>query len=372
MLQRFRPHFYLPPGHRGPVDFYRDYVANAVLLDGQGRIVANGATRAALNTHKTDPGAQLIPRQPPTASPRPVAKPVRPANVAGRSIAAVRPHTVYARSFRVQLSLLPQTPSLGSATAQPNARAWYRLLQYHLVFRVSGLPAGLPRPIEWLLSTLIDLDDWHQLDHYTAVTLVFGPDEATDSGRAPLDAYPLAMVLQQHNYHHTYLLGEAVPVPANGRVEVDVAIRSNELFPHTPHRTQRRAVRFADVGALDFLISGEDGPWISANDITHGVFEMDYRLEFLPADDAFYQFQGYLGERRCAARPGWPAGRGVQYLAAVEALGCGVVCGYWREGSEGDRKRLELNPWPGRFGRFRACAESYLRGQLALPTAGSG
>ena len=75
----------------------------------------------------------------------------------------------------------------------------FTVLTYHLAFRVSGLPAGLSLAAAIPLRLVADLDDWHQLDHYTAAFVVLAAD-----GR------PVALTLQQHNYLRTYLVGESV------------------------------------------------------------------------------------------------------------------------------------------------------------------
>ena len=88
---------------------------------------------------------------------------------------------------------------------------------------MSGLPAGLSLAAAIPLGLVADLDDWHQLDHYTAAFVVLDGD-----GR------PVALTLQQHNYLRTHLVGESVRLGSDGRFDIDVAIRSNELYPHTP------------------------------------------------------------------------------------------------------------------------------------------
>src|SRR5690606_23178352 len=75
-------------------------------------------------------------------------------------------------------------------------------LTYHAVFRVSGLPAGLPAWQEGPLSLVLDLDDWHQLDHYTAATVVLDGAER-----------PVALLLQQHNDQRSYLFGADLARP---------------------------------------------------------------------------------------------------------------------------------------------------------------
>ena len=116
----------------------------------------------------------------------------------------------------------------GCGITQANFSQYPGFAEYHAAHpprdSLSGLAAGFSGWRAGLLGLFADLDDWHQLDHYTAATVVLA-----ESGR------PVALMLQQHNYHHTYLLGDrledGLPAPADERIGVDVATRSNEREP---------------------------------------------------------------------------------------------------------------------------------------------
>jgi hypothetical protein len=301
LLERHRPRLFLPAGHPGPIDFYADYVAHGRLIDGAGRLVSTRVTPAILNALRHDPGAVFV-HQPGTAPPTRV---------------------VYGRVDRETITF----PAAGGPVAEP-----FTFLTYNVVFRVSGLPAGLAWWRAGLLGLVASLDDWHQLDHYTAVML------ALDG-----DLFPVALTLQQHNHLHTYVLGADLPRPADGRVRVDVAIRSNELYPHVPGRTRRRAVGRPDPASLRYLISGRDPPFLAADDLTDPAAEVDYALAFLPRDDAFYVFQGYLGERRWLRNREGPPGADYNTLPALKPRGVQLLAFYWRDGDEGDLARLEAS-----------------------------
>ena len=207
LLERYRPRVFLPQRHEGPIEFYRDYVAKGRLYDARGELISAQVTPELLNAHKADPRV-VFAHEPSAAPPQPV---------------------MYGRIDRSELALP------GCAAPLP-----VTFLTYHLVFRHSGLPAGLPRWQEVALGAAADLADWHQLDHYTALSLALAPVE--DGALAPF-----AATFQQHNYLRTYLLGERegagrLALPADGRVAVDVAIRSNELYPHRAHPAPGGAV----------------------------------------------------------------------------------------------------------------------------------
>ena len=156
LLRRHAPRFHLPAGHEGPIDFYRDYIAHGYLVTGGG-VRIDGPTPEELNRHRDDPAAQFV-HVPGGEVPRPV---------------------VYASVERTDL-WTSHLPGLEDEE--------FTIAVYHLVFRVSGLPAALPGMVAVSLGLVGDLDDWHQLDHYTAAFVVLDVEER-----------PVALTLQQHN-----------------------------------------------------------------------------------------------------------------------------------------------------------------------------
>ena len=298
LLRRHRPHWMLPPGHPGAVSFYDDYIANGVLVDGNGAVVSDRVTAAILNAHGDDPRATFTHRRPHAA---PKVAPV-----------------VFARIDHERF----EPPG--------HASRCLTLLTYHVVFRTSGLPAGLGAWSGAALGLLFDLDDWHQLDHYTAATVVL--DER---------AAPVMLRLQQHNHQRTWVLGVDLPVPVDGRPVVDVAIRSNELYPHAPGRVRHRSVPFPTPEGMRYLLGFGPAPTMSADDITDGRDEADYPLGFLPHDDAFYSFQGWLGERRRLPGRDGPPGADYNTLPPLKPASLQLAAGYWREGNRDDLAAFE-------------------------------
>ena len=299
LLHRYRPRFLLPPGHPGMIDFYLDYVPEGHLTDGAGRRVTGPLDRLALNAHKRDPEAVFVHE--------PSGRPGTP--------------TVYGRVDQEDVTFETEA----GRVVEP-----FTFLTYHAVFRYSGLPAGMLGWQEWLIRRVASPEDWHQLDHYTAAIL------ALDRG-----GKPVALTLQQHNHMRTHLFGREVTLPTDGRVVLDVAIRSNELYPHQPGRVLHRMMGTPGSTSLRYLISGEKRPLLGADDITEGGTEPDYRLQFLPPDDAFYVFQGFLGERRRLPGRSGPPGASYNVAPALKPSGLQLTAFYWREGDAGDLERLD-------------------------------
>ena len=285
LLRRFRPRLFVPAGHEGPIHFYRDYIA-------QGRLTARASStevsQATLNRVKDDPRV-VFEHRPTGKAPTP---------------------TLFGRVDR----------EIATSAGAQGKQSKFTFLTYHAVFRHSGLPAGLAGWQEFLLGLVASTDDWHQLDHYTAVTIAL--DESEN---------PVAVTFQQHNYMRTYLLGQDLALPADGRLKVDVAVRSNELYPHRPGRLVRRAVGFLNGDSATYLITGRNKPFRAGDDITDSVREVDYALEFPPPADAFYTFKGFLGERRWLPGRSGPPGADYNTLPAFKPKVAQMLAFHWRE-----------------------------------------
>jgi hypothetical protein len=304
LLECHQPRVFLPLRHEGPIDFYRDYVAQGRLYDGRGELISAHVTPGQLNAHRGDPQVVFV-HEPSGAPPQPV---------------------MYGRIDRAELALP------GCSAPLP-----VTFLTYHLVFRHSGLPAGLPWWQEAALGAVADLADWHQLDHYTALSLALAPVE--EGALAPF-----AATFQHHNYLRTYLLADRegagrLAVPPDGRLAVDVATRSNELYPHRAEPTRHRAVPFMDADGARYLVSGGRPPWRAADDVTAPAHAVEPTLAFLPPSDAFYVFQGWLGERRALPGRDGPPGADYNTLPALKPKALQLVAFYWYED---DRNYLDL------------------------------
>jgi hypothetical protein len=283
VLLQYRPRLFVGPDEEGPVSFYDDYVANGTLYDADGRIIDDSVDRELLNRHRDEP--EIV--------------------------------------FVHEPELLPVTPVVFARVDHGEIRGIGRLtyLSYYFVFRHSGLPAGLPGWQATALSVIADLSDWHQLDHYTAASVVL------DSSREPF-----ALMLQQHNHQRTYLVGCDISWPTDDRVSLIAAMRSNELYPYRNDHARWRTVSFMTETTLPYLVLGTDKPWASGDDVTDPAREVSYRLDFPPPADAFYSFAGYLGERRALPGRDGPPGADYNTLPALKSREIQLVAFNWREG----------------------------------------
>jgi len=85
------------------------------------------------------------------------------------------------------------------------------------------------------------------------------------------------MTLQQHNYQTTYLLN-----PESPDLAVDIAMRSNELYPHNSSLHKHPAVSFLAPDNIEFLLTDKNKPTMAGYDITSGEKELNYKLVYLP------------------------------------------------------------------------------------------
>lgn len=325
LLKAFRPRFYVAADETGPISFYDDYIAEGRLYDAAGELVATDVDRALLNEYRDDPQALFV---------------HEPVSEGGTPVVAARASTSVLR--------LPGMEAPETAV----------FLHYHLVFRHSGIAAGITGWQRAALDLIGDADDWHQLDHYAAVTLALVPEPGVAVDKAgPEELIPFAATMQQHNYMRAYaLVGGTVGgdhpgrmvMDANHRIAVDVAEASHALFPHARERRRHRAVRFLDADSAEYLVSGHSRPLISGDDVTDPAREVDYALQFLPPSDAFYTFQGWLGERRRLPGRDSPPGALYNTLPPLQPERVQMSVFFWFEGAADyprDLAGLELHTW---------------------------
>ena len=329
LLLRYRPRLILPDGGRYPIDFYRDYLPHTVLRRyPEKSVVTEKVTPEVLNANRDNKGVYLdfLAEQYRAAGlDRRVGK-----EEGGIPLAAKMP-VVYGRIIREQVSF-PEGGGISRAFP-------LTFLKYNAVFSVSGLPAGLPKGYDLLLKVAgISPEEWHDLDNFVVVHVVLDEEKR-----------PMAVILSQHNSHRTYLVDAQIPLPPDGRIFFDVALRSNEVYPasDSPDPVRHRAIRGNRY--LKYLLSGKDAPFLSADDVTQGRKaggeEIRYDLVFLSPCDPFYTARILLGEPRplfgrYIGRDGPP---GADYYAIPPLLPLGNLLkfGYLRDGDPEDIRVVE-------------------------------
>lgn len=270
LLEEHRPRFVLPPGGTRPIDFYRDYIPNTVLMSWPDKMLAGTpVTRGLLQKHRTSRDRYLdLDRE----------------KFLGSLDGQGTETKVYGRVYREKVSF----PAADGSTQSHNLT----FLKYNLVFPTSGLPAEL----SFWSGILIDIGgfdpaDWHELDNFVAAHIVLDESES-----------PVAVILAQHNHHRTYVAGKDIFPDEDGRFTFDVAERSNEIYPdsRSEQPVRHRVIRWSLY--LDYLLSGENPPFLTAFDVTYskeaGGETIDPVLEALSPCDPMYTSEMLLGEPR--------------------------------------------------------------------------
>lgn len=312
LLTQYRPRVFMAEGQTRFLDFYADYIASGALYE-DGELISRNVNQALLNRYKNNSQAE----------------------------------------FRHQTLTRQGTPvAYGQVTYDTleyqNQRYPLTFLSYNMVFANSGLLKGLSGWQRMAMGVVGDNKDWHQLDHYVGLTVVLRENK------------PLAVLMQQHNYQTAWLLDPSknnttssssktssnnqattLPFPADGRIAVDVAIQSNELYPHHSEPTRHPGISFVDADTIEFFKTGKNMPMMAGWDITHGQQEQDYTLKFLPSSDAFYTFKGRLGEKR--SLPGRDGPPGAQYvtLPALMPWTNRLVSGFRPGNVEQEKAKIE-------------------------------
>lgn len=298
LLEKFRPRIYRAIENngivqQGPIDFYKHYIAKGKLVV-EDETISQQVTAEILNRYRDNPQAKFI------------------YNGTYRNGGDA---VVYAR--------------FDTDTLEYNGRSYtLDFLSYNLVFPASGLISGLGVLPSIGLTIAGSLNDWHQLDHYVGLSI------ALYKGK------PIAVTLQQHNYQTSYVFNQQLALPDDYRVQVDIAMRSNELYLHNKKESRHPAVSFLSEKNIAFLKTGNNKPFIAGFDITRGDQEIDYQLAYLPQTDAFYQFKGHLGKSRLLPGRDGPPGADYVTLPDLMPRALRLVTGYRPGNVEHERKKI--------------------------------
>lgn len=297
LLARYQPRLFVASDSGRPIRFYEDYIALGELHDASGKLISSQVDQALLNQHSNDPGVVF------THRPNVNSQEIKPAA------------DVIARIDRETL------PAAGAFSERKLV-----FLTYHYVFAYSGVAAGIRPWQRFFIDVFASTTDWHQLDHYTAVSVVL--DEGTQQ--------PLALMLQQHNYLRTWILSpQSSPgrtqLPSDDRPAVVAARDSNELFLRRDDVSFRRAVPMMTADNVRWLVMGQDRPWVTADDVTEAAEEVTATLKFLPPSDAFFTFKGWLGERRLTPGRDGPPGADFNTLPGLMPRARQLALFWWYE-----------------------------------------
>jgi hypothetical protein len=291
LLSQYRPHLFAAKNQQQPINFYQDYISNGRLhIDGE--LLSSSVDQALLNQYRDNKTAEFV--------------------YTGALPLAIKQPVGYGRVNYDSLNYQGKTYD-------------FTFLSYNFVFPTSGIIKGLSLLPNLAISIVGDKLDWHQLDHYVGLTV------------ALYNGKPIAVSMQQHNGKTTYMVDKDMDWPSDDRVAADIAMQSNELYPHSAQETKHPGVSFITSKEIEFVKTGENKPLMAGWDITKGEQEVDYQLQYLAPSDAFYQFKGWLGQRR--KLPGRDGPPGADYVTLPDLMPHAIsMVGNYRPGTVAEEK----------------------------------
>jgi hypothetical protein len=266
-LQKFLPRVFIAQNSLFPLDFYEDYLPKTVLKNKKGKVVDRAISREHLKAIERNPNFYLDYQGA-------LEKCQLPA-------CAQDPRTIYGRVFY-------QTMHAPTKYAQEPPIS-FMVLKYSLVFAASGLPKKMSWHKNIGLSILGDKENWHELDIHGAIHILV--DRQTNK--------PLILLLAQHNHFRSYVIGKDVMLPADNRLNICVAHRSNEPYPCPSQKTEFRTV--GNPSDFDFVLGGSSPLFDGGYDIVESAAnsaEQNLTLKFLPHRDPLYTSWISLGDKQ--------------------------------------------------------------------------
>lgn len=269
LLEKFRPRIYVAPGGLLPIDFYRDYLPNAVVKDDSGTIIEEKPDRQYLKNIERNYGYYLDYQGKHLSTTM-----VDLSNYTG---------TVYGRLYREEMK-----PPAGHTDAPPRH---YLILKYSAVFTASGLPAKLPWYKDLGAALAGDADVWHELDIHGAIQILVNEESRR----------PEILLLAQHNHFRAYVLGRDIPWGADSEIVICYAQRSNEPYPCPTEAAVSEHRTVGNPGNFGYVLADETALWDGSEDVVFGeaagAEEVRYELKFLPSRDPLYVSWIPLGDK---------------------------------------------------------------------------
>ncbi len=265
LLNRYHPDIYIGNGSARIVDFENFYLNNSALKKGRKIIKPAPITAADIKAVENDRDYhsdylglhQIMDKNAPIDAP------------------------LYGRIYE---ETLPAYPPLNLPARD------VLVLKYSAVFTSSGLPMGLTFMQRFFASLAGDLTIWHELDIHGAVQIIIDRETLT----------PMILLLAQHNYFRSYIIGHDVMMPDNQHINICYAVRSNEPYICPETTTSYRTV--GNPSALEFVLTGKKKPLVDGGyDLVYAADEsqkMQVRVKQLKPDHPFYTAHIPMGDIR--------------------------------------------------------------------------
>ncbi|MDJ0782927.1 MAG: hypothetical protein QNJ22_13210 [Desulfosarcinaceae bacterium] len=266
LLTRFRPRIHITPGELYPIDFYDRFLPQTVVKNRKGTVIPRAVDPAYLKRIERDHGKYLD----------------FGGDLATFALGGDPPEdaVLYPSVYREQLRLPGREP------------IDVIVLKYAAVFAASGLPYE----IGWLRSAAArlmgDPRRWHELDIHGAVHVIIDAAHRR----------PLMVLLAQHNHFRSFLVGRDLEWPADDRLRISYARRSNEPYLSPRGATPVRHPTAGNPSHFRFILTGRGKPLTGGYDVVHGpqsgAVEIPYQLIFLRTKDPLFTSWIPLGDKQ--------------------------------------------------------------------------
>lgn len=172
----------------------------------------------------------------------------------------------------------------------PGEEKTFIVLKYNVVFPYSGLPYKISNTQKLLATFIGDRMAWHELDIHGAIHVVLEKETMK----------PVSVLLNQHNHHRSFDIGDDFAWPDDNRVKIVYSTYSNEpyLLLEDNERYERTVGMPSDSA---FLLGVEDQqPLMGGFDYLapmEKLVEVPLTVEQLSLDDPLYTTRMNLGDR---------------------------------------------------------------------------
>ena len=188
LLEKYKPRIFIYKGSYKPINFYKDSLPNTILKNKEKKIIKNNPNKEDLEKYYKNEEYYLD----------------------------LQIDSKKYLNDKIEV----QSKIYGRIYIDKIGDKYYLFLKYNMVFPYNGLPASTSKFKLAISSIIGNKKAWHELDIHGAYRLII--DEET------MEA--VGILLNQHNYHHSFVLGKDFILPDNGKIKLAISKYSNEPY----------------------------------------------------------------------------------------------------------------------------------------------
>ncbi len=262
ILQKFLPRIYIAKNSLVPLDFYQEYLPQSVLKGGSKKNVSATSSGKKINRKQLKAversAGYFLDYQ------GEFKKCILPE-------CALKTRSIYGRVFYEDM--------LPPKKYQSEEKISFTVLKYNLVFAASGLPFKMSWYKNFGTALIGDRENWHELDIHGAIQILVSKKTGI----------PEVLLLAQHNHFRSYAIGKDILLPKDNRIEICIAIRSNE--PYLCAETTKLFRTVGNPNKFEFVLGGKASFFDGGYDLVEAKqtsVMQKLQLKFLPSRDPLY------------------------------------------------------------------------------------